>query len=201
MKSKVGTVLMTVFLACGISSVSAQERGREPRFPEAQTPEKIAIRTTDMMNKELQLTDKQYKKIYKLNLKEEKQRQKAIQESGNGGWRRPPMGGGRPGMGGGPGMGAPGMDGPDMGTPDMNMGEMGQPPVEGENGHLRGEGVHHRSGKPAMAPEAMEALAKQAEKKDKSLKKILSPEQYELWQRMKDCHRTLSQKKQQELEL
>lgn len=194
MKSKVGTVLMTVFLACGISSVSAQERGRVPRFPEAQTPEKVAARETDEMKDELQLTDKQYKKIYKLNLKEEKQRQKAILENVNGGWQRPPMGGGRPEMGGGPGMGAPGMGGPEMGTPDM-----GQPPVDGENGHPRGEGFHHRMGKPTLTPE-VQALAKQAEKKDKSLKKILSTEQYEQWQKVKNSRKKHPQKKQQELE-
>ena len=142
-----------------------------------------------MMNKELQLTDKQYKKIYKLNLKEEKQRRKAIQESANSSWRRPPMGGGRPGMGGGPGIGTPGIDGQ-----DMNMGEMGQPSVEGENGHPRGEGTHRWAGKPTMIPEAMETQAKQEEKKDKSLKKILSSEQYEQLQKMKDSHRKLPQK-------
>lgn len=198
MKSKVGTVLMTVFLVCGISSVFAQEKGWEPRFPEAQTPEKVAARETDEMKDELQLTDKQYKKIYKLNLKEEKQRQKAIQENVNGGWQRPPMGGGRPGMGGGPGMGAPGMGGPEMGTPEM--GDMGQPPVDGENSHPRGEGFHHRMGKPALTPEAMQALAKQAEKKEKSLKKILSSEQYEQWQKVKNSRHKHPQKKQQELE-
>ena len=59
---------------------------------------------TEQMNKLLQLTDKQYKKIYKLNLKEQKAFFKAMQNSDD---YRPPMGegpgmrGGRPPMGGG----------------------------------------------------------------------------------------------------
>ena len=72
-----------------------QERQQyEQRLPhEVPNPEKIATQMTDRMQESLQLTEKQYKKIYKLNLKEQKEHFKAMQNSGE---QRPPMGG--PGM-------------------------------------------------------------------------------------------------------
>ena len=63
----------------------------EQRLPhEAPNTEKIATQMTDRMQESLQLTEKQYKKIYKLNLKEQKEHFKAMQNSGE---QRPPMGG------------------------------------------------------------------------------------------------------------
>ena len=52
-----------------------QERQQhEQRLPrEVPNPEKIATQMTDKMQESLQLTEKQYKKIYKLNLKEQKE--------------------------------------------------------------------------------------------------------------------------------
>jgi hypothetical protein len=38
---------------------------------EVPSPEKAARKMTDQMKEELQLTDKQYDKLYKLNLKEQ----------------------------------------------------------------------------------------------------------------------------------
>ena len=75
-----------------------QERQQyEQRLPhEVPNPEKIATQMTDRMQESLQLTEKQYKKIYKLNLKEQKEHFKAMQNSDE---QRPPMGG--PGMRGG----------------------------------------------------------------------------------------------------
>ena len=69
-----------------------QERQQyEQRLPhEVPNPEKIATQMTDRMQESLQLTEKQYKKIYKLNLKEQKEHFKAMQNSGE---QRPPMGG------------------------------------------------------------------------------------------------------------
>ena len=54
-----------------------QERQQyEQRLPhEVPNPEKIATQMTDRMQESLQLTEKQYKKIYKLNLKEQKERE------------------------------------------------------------------------------------------------------------------------------
>ncbi|MEB3374347.1 hypothetical protein SFC43_17695 [Bacteroides sp. CR5/BHMF/2] len=102
---------LAVCLTCCAGFINAQEanepqeRQQEKRLPrEVLNPEKVATQMTDQMNKLLQLTDKQYKKIYKLNLKEQKAFFKAMQNSDG---QRPPMGeghgmrGGRPPMGGG----------------------------------------------------------------------------------------------------
>ena len=72
-----------------------QERQQyEQRLPhEVPNPEKIATQMTDRMQESLQLTEKQYKKIYKLNLKEQKEHFKAMQNSDE---QRPPMGGSEP---------------------------------------------------------------------------------------------------------
>ena len=76
----------------GCGHPEPQERQQyEQRLPhEVPNPEKIATQMTDRMQESLQLTEKQYKKIYKLNLKEQKEHFKAMQNSGE---QRPPMGG------------------------------------------------------------------------------------------------------------
>ncbi len=45
--------------------LSAQEKDRSSLPREVLSPEKVAKRETDEMKKQLQLTEKQYKKIYK----------------------------------------------------------------------------------------------------------------------------------------
>lgn len=118
------------------------------------------------MDKVLNLTEKQYKKIYKLNLKEEREKLEALIGRGDKEAGRPPMmGGGRPPM----------MDG--GGQPPMMGG--GQPPMMGGRG-----------GHPMMRPsddheKMKEDIEKRAEKKMKKLRKILSDEQYDLWLTMK----------------
>lgn len=62
--------MMTSFLALP-TTVVAQESTRTERH-ELPNPERSAKQLTDKMQEELGLTDKQYKKIYKLNLKEQK---------------------------------------------------------------------------------------------------------------------------------
>ena len=143
--------------------LSAQEKDRSSLPREVLSPEKVAKRETDEMKKQLQLTEKQYKKIYKLNLKEQKKRFSAMQNSerpnppmdrphGMGGGRPPMMGGAPPAMGGG--------------RPDR-----------AEN-----------SQKDSSYAEMQEAVAA----KQKKIKKILTTEQYEKWQeigtRQKDRH-------------
>lgn len=87
---------------------------------ELPNPEKAARRMTDEMQKSLGLTDKQYKKVYKLNLKEEKARVEQMTSKGADG-NRPPMMGGAPGGGFPPmgGNGGPGMPPPSSGKNDM----------------------------------------------------------------------------------
>ena len=107
-----------VWMACGMAlmcaplSASANVRYDNPQEKvqkkEVPNPEKAAQRRTDEMDKALNLTEKQYKKIYKLFLKEEKEKVEAMMQRHPGGMNgqrpmggRPPMGGGRPPMGGG----------------------------------------------------------------------------------------------------
>ena len=108
MRKNMKLIGLAVCLTCCAGFINAQEanepqeRQQEKRLPrEVLNPEKVATQMTNQMNKLLQLTDKQYKKIYKLNLKEQKAFFKAMQNSDD---QRPPMGeGGFPGrMGGGP---------------------------------------------------------------------------------------------------
>ena len=141
---------------------------------EIPSPEKNARMETDRMRKALDLSDKQYDKIYKLKLKLERKRFSAL--TGNGMMsQRPPMdemrgrGGGIPPMGGsgmppmGGGMG-PGMGGD---RPPMGGGRMpGRPPMVNQN--------------------SAESLQKAAVKTDKKIKKLLTDEQIAKWEKMKE---------------
>lgn len=146
----------------------ADEPQQEKQAPakEIPNPEKAARKRTDEMDKVLNLTEKQYKKIYKLNLKEEREKLEALIGRGDKEAGRPPMmGGGRPPM----------MDG--GGQPPMMGG--GQPPMMGgRGGHpmMRPSGDHEKM---------KEDIEKRAEKKMKKLRKILNDEQYDLWLTMK----------------
>lgn len=166
-----------VWMACGMAlmcaplNVSANIRYDDPqeevqKKKEVPNPEKAAQRRTDEMSKALNLTEKQYKKIYKLFLKEEKEKVEAMMERHPGGMngqppmgRRPPMGGGRPPMGGGmppQGGGFPGMGGfPEGMSPEERM------------------------------KEHAEKMQKEQEKREKKIRKILTEEQYAIWQTMK----------------
>ena len=157
-------------LLCAPMGANATNRFDDPQEKvqkkEVPNPEKAAQRRTDEMDKMLDLTEKQYKKIYKLFLKEEKEKVEALMERHPEGMNgqppmggRPPMGGGRPPMGGGmppQGGGFPGMGGDtdDM-TPEERM-------------KARGEEIQ-----------------KEQEKREKKIRKILTDEQYEIWQTRK----------------
>ena len=141
--------------------LSAQEKNGSSLPREVPSPEKMAKRETDEMNKQLQLTEKQYKKIYELNLKEQKKRFSAMQNSE----RQEPPRGGRPG----------GMDGR---RPPM-MG--GEPPMMGGAGPDRGG--HPRGG------DKEEEIQKAMAAKQKKIKKILTTEQYEKWQEISAKHK------------
>ena len=133
MRKNMKLIGLAVSLTCCAGFIDAQEANNEPQERQQQekhlprevlNPEKVATQMTEQMNKLLQLTDKQYKKIYKLNLKEQKAFFKAMQNSDD---YRPPMGegpgmrGGRPPMGGGqpPMMGEGGFPGRMGGGPKI----------------------------------------------------------------------------------
>lgn len=169
MNKKIKMTGLAVCLACCTGLVYAQETSvaqerqqQEKRLPrEVPNPEKMATQMTNQMKESLQLTDKQYKKIYKINLKEQKEFFQSMQNSGG---QRPPMGG--LGMQGGPGMqgGRPPMGGP------------GEPPMMGEGG------FPGRAGGAMMNKNDADSQKKAAEAKEKKIKKILTAEQYEKWQ-------------------
>ena len=126
MRKNMKLIGLAVSLTCCAGFINAQE-AYEPQERQQQekhlprkvlNPEKVAIQMTEQMNKLLQLTDKQYKKIYKLNLKEQKAFFKAMQNSDD---YRPPMGEG-PGIRGGrpPMMGEDGFPGRMGGGPMMS---------------------------------------------------------------------------------
>ena len=149
-------------------SLNAQPQGEgKPEFKGKHRPmptvDEIAQQRADVMNQELTLSEKQYKKILKY-FKAQVEKEREIMQAGKpqgmpegfpGGGRHD-FGGGRPPMGGtGPQGGFPG-SGPGMSG--------GRPPMGG----------------PGMAA-SDEEMEKYYEKQDKKLKKILTAEQYGKW--------------------
>lgn len=129
-------------------------RGDRPHQQHQQlTKEQIAHQMTDRMDRMLTLTDKQYQKIYKLNLKEVKEMEADSLFLSRGGMRN---GGFGPGPGGPRGGG---------------RGEMGQRPERPQFKQLSDE-----------QREQLRAEREKARvKKDKQLRKILTDEQYGKW--------------------
>lgn len=152
-----------VLLCIGISIFALQAQAQEvpeaapaqesQAYREVPNPEKAARKETDRLKAALNLTDKQYKKVYKLLLKE----QRELLENR---MQRPPMTDGEGGRGPRPPHGD--------GMPPMGMGE-GRP-----------EGMQRP---PMGAPksESAEDLQKRIEKKNKKMKKILTEAQYDQW--------------------
>ena len=85
MKSTGRLWLLAVCLLCGLVCTQAQEQEKKQLPREVPSPEKAARKMTDRMKEELQLTDKQYDKLYKLNLKEQ-QEHFATMSSTDGRW-------------------------------------------------------------------------------------------------------------------
>lgn len=144
--------------AGAVAATSCDEPQQKENMQEKEipNPEKTARRRTDEMDKMLNLTEKQYKKIYKLNLKEEREKLEAMIGREGKDTNRPPMrGGGRP--------------------PMMNDGA--QPPMMGGG---RPPMMTDSSGR-----KMKEDMEKRAEKKMKKIRKILTDEQYDQWLTMK----------------
>lgn len=166
MNKTIKTMIVSGLFLCTISATAQeefnemrppfpqQEEGKAP-FKEVPNPEKSAKRITEEMSKELGLTEKQYRKVYKVILKE----QKTLVENSFG-QNRPPMMPSGPEEGGRPMMGNPGE------RPPMGMGP---------------EGMSHPR-PPRMDEDMTKELEKARQKKEKKLKKILTDEQYTRWQ-------------------
>ena len=179
---KTNRLIGTAVLALTISSFSASAQMPRPEHPEGRprpehhqmtlTPRQRAEQRTDEMDKAVRLDDKQYKKIYKIFLKEENAKETAM---GNGGPMGPPpggMGGGRPpqggGFSGGPGMGGGFSGGPGAGGPPSGM------PFPGDFGEPQKPTV---GGKEIDSDEYIDA-------REAKFRKILSAEQYEIWREL-----------------
>jgi hypothetical protein len=165
-----------VLLMCG--QVRAQDpvkpaRPMEP--PKRPTAEQMAESRTREMDTLLNLDAKQYKKIYKMNLKEAKEKvawmESKSESSNSNGMSEMPMGGGM-------GQGGPGMGGGGMGQGG------GMPPMGGGMGQ-GGPGMEVRMGQgsPRMQKDDEETIEKEKAKKAKQLKKILTQEQFQIWQK------------------
>lgn len=152
------TGLVALF-SCLVWTGMAQQQVDTKLPREVPSPAKIAKKMTDEMSKELQLNEKQYAKIYKLNLKEQKDRFKAQQSSSASSSERPPMGD------------RPSFDGSDDERPPMPSGE-------------RPEMRMRQGGGSEMTEDAAETLHKAELKKEKKIKKILTSEQYVKWGEM-----------------
>lgn len=148
----VGITIMVSFLTLPITMM-AQESARTERH-EVPNPERSAKQLTDKMQKELGLTDKQYKKIYKLNLKEQEKMVELFSKRPEGNF--PPRNGERP-QGPRPPMGGP----------------QGGPGKPGERPGMKGP-----------RPEGNSELEELRAKNEKKLKKILTAEQYAKWQKI-----------------
>lgn len=165
---KITTLAMVVSSLLAVSAI-AQPAGSRPEFkPEAfQLPsvDEAAQKKADIMNEELALSEKQYKKVLKL-FKSQIQEERDIMQLSKPDGMPDGFPGGRP-SGGGPGMGG---GRPPMGGPGP-QGGFGGPGMAGERPPMGGHGMR-------MDDEEVE---KMHEKYDKKLKKILSEEQYSKW--------------------
>lgn len=162
-------IISAGIICCSVFSVPAclgcikiTNPQQQKEFKEIPNPEKNAKLKTDAMQKLLSLTDKQYKKIYKINLSEEKSRivemtnrNGEINENGKN-KEHPHMGNGRPPM---------------------------------NNGRPLGEFNEER---PPMPPSRFgkenDKRQEEMEKRNKKIKKILTDSQYQKWMEQEQSH-------------
>lgn len=148
-------------------------RGNMGHGPQMMNAEQMAKAETNRMQKNLQLSEKQYKKVYRVILEEAKvatgESKSSKSSSGGSGFNGGPQNGGMPPMGGQPG------------------GQMqGGPPMNGQMQMQHGQQKRDTTGMnkmPGFAPKATEQEIKAArEKKMEKLKYILSGYQYNIYE-------------------
>lgn len=202
---KIARWAFALLLVCGTSFAMAQPGGEfgggfgggfgegfgggqppfgEPGFARRQAVrpdnEEAAKRMTEEMQRTLQLTDKQYKKVYKANLKWLDAQSEARSEAAD---EAPQMG--RPTFPDGDN--GPGGFGPGNRPEGFGRGQRPEGMPSGERPALsarpdRSKDSTLRAQRPA-APVETEALTKARTKWETKLKKTLSSEQYEQWQK------------------
>ncbi|MGN0188475.1 MAG: hypothetical protein ACI395_03050 [Candidatus Cryptobacteroides sp.] len=165
----------------------AEQRQERQGRPQRLSPEEKAARTADRMKEFLAITDKQYKKVYKLFLKDAKiEEEQALSHPFPEGGRpqgdrpqggRPEGGPGRGGFDGGHGGFGPGAGGPGGGFPGGQGGRDGfRGGPHGGQGGPQGE-MGPRGGSPMPDVFSEEYIAK----REKKLKGILKQEKYDRW--------------------
>lgn len=165
----INLILSMVFMASFSTWAQPMPPQGRPEGPrkEKLSPEKIAQAKTEVIRKEIGLDEKQFKKIYKIYLKEERAKQQALE--GN---MFPPPGGFPGGMpSGGPGDGFPGGGFPGGGRPPQG-GSSGMGPGMPPPGMFGEMAVPTVGGKAIDSDEYIDA-------REKKFKKILTPEQYQ----------------------
>lgn len=193
MKRRILLCLAALAVAAGLSAQETERQERGPRGPQGphgremhRTPEQAATARTDRMNSELKLTEKQYKKIYKIYLKEENARKEAMSAGPMG---MPPMGGpGGPmgGPGGFMGGGRPPQGGMQGGMHSGPQGGFGGGMPEGGR-MMQGEGQGMPEGFPGMEKPVAKVGGKDIESdeymdaREEKFRKILTSEQYSRW--------------------
>lgn len=182
--------MLAVLLLMSVSVFAQPPQGRRSAPVERPAPvsaEQAARTKTDLLAKELGLTAKQDKKVYKLYLSQAKQLSGETARPGSGsgasGGMGMPGGGPQDGMGGGMGRGRGMQGGPPSGGGRGGMGpggDMGS--REGRRDDMgQGEApaMNLRQGGAARVLESDKEIAA----RDKKMKKILSASQYGQWKR------------------
>ena len=155
-------ILFAAALLFSFSAANAQEqnpqemKGERPHLQRVK-PKDRARANADTLNALVQLDEKQYKKVYKIFLEEANSIYDLFPNRSGGG--RPPMGGGRPPMGGG----RPGSSSSGSRSSGGGYSGGGRPPM---NGQMK------------SFPERIKEIQ---EKREKKLKKILTEEQYQIY--------------------
>lgn len=168
MKSRLQIGVWLVSLSGLLTTVWAADAPLKS-YKDIPSPEGNARRITEVMRTELGLSEKQYKKVYKIQLEEQKKIFK---------YRPMPQRGEREGL--------------EQRPPRGRHPEGGRPPMAGQFDGRGGE-------RPPMPPHEMgmdenrpdpekvaKELDKAAQKRDKKLKKALDKGQYEQWLRLED---------------
>lgn len=170
--------LVAVSSALFTLNMSAQNDEPQKTIVQEERPVRLsaserAEQRTDEMDKAISLDKKQYKKIYKIFLKEEKAIETAMENSRPMGPPSGGMGGGRPPQGGGM-QGRSGMGGPGAGGPPSGNMQGGMPP--------RG-GVGFAAQKATVGGKEIDS-DEYIDEREEKFKKILSSEQYTQWRKL-----------------
>lgn len=170
--------IMTMAVAFTALSLCASAQPQRPQFPMGGpegrqerpvrlTAKERAEKRTKEMDKTVNLDQKQYKKIYKIYLKEETAKDSAMEN----GFPMGPMGGGRPPQGGGFPGGFPG------GMPPQGGGFSGGPGAGGPPSGMPSPGGFGQMEKPKVGGKEIDS-DEYIDARETKFKKILSAEQY-----------------------